>query len=499
MTHLYRWIKRRFDKYGLILLVIIAAGLFLRLYKAEIYLPYGHDNDLESWIVKDIVLNKHFRLVGQETSTQGIYIGALYYYLLVPFYLLAKMQPSGTIFLSAILGAFTIWSAYYVFGRLFKKKEIGLIGAFIYAIAFFVVMSDRGAVPTTPVFVWSIWFLYGVGLIFLGQAKKALIVLGVLVSLIWHLIVALVPLTIVIPLALILSRWKFKVRQVISGIAILLATSIPFFVFEFRHNFQQIRAVANSFASNQGSELSLFEQFRRVVHILSNIVTNIVWYPQQKYYFLLPLVLALALAILVVKKKIARNFAAVLALWTILPIMFFTFYSKQVSEYYLNATLVVWIVVLTLFIYHLLVSKKFRFVGVVLLILFAYLNLSKFFSYQDSRQGYIYRKALVAEIKRDAQERGYPCVAVSYITNPGYDLGYRYFFWLENMHVNRPDSLSPVYTIVFPLKKIFKEDKTFGALGLIYPDYKRYSKEGIARSCSGANSNLTDPLFGYTE
>lgn len=179
--------------------------------------------------------------------------------------------------------------------------------------------------------------------------------------------------------------------------------------------------------------------------------------------------------------------------------MFFTFYSKQVSEYYLNAIFVVWIVVLALSIYHLFVSKKFRLVGVILLIVFAYLNLSKFFTYQDSRQGYIYRKAIVAEIKKDAEKHGYPCVAISFITNPGYDLGYRYLFWLENMHVNRPDSLSPVYTIVFPLKKIFKEDKTFGALGLIYPDYKRYTKKGVAISCSGANSNLTDPMFGYTE
>jgi len=499
MRDLYRQIKKNFDKYGLVFLVIIAAGLFLRLYKAETYLPYGHDNDLESWIVKDIVINKHFRLVGQETSTQGVFIGALYYYLLVPFYLLAKMQPSGTIFLSVLLGVFTIWSAYYVFGRLFKKKEIGLIGASIYAIAFYVVMSDRGAVPTTPVFLWSIWFLYGVGLIFLGRVKKALILLGVLVSLIWHLIVALVPLTLVIPAALILSRWKFKLRQVILGMSAFLVTSIPFFVFEFRHNFQQIRAVGNSFSSNQGSELSLFEQFKRVMHIFSNIVTNIVWYPQQKYYFLLPLVLVLALVILVIKKKMAKNFAAALALWSILPIIFFTFYSMQVSEYYLNGILVVWIVILTLSIYHLFVSKKFRLVGAILLIVFAYLNMSKFLTYQDSRQGYIYRKAVVAEIKRDAQKHGYPCVAVSYITNPGYDLGYRYFFWLENMHVNRPDSLSPVYTIVFPLKKIFKEDKTFGALGLIYPDYKRYTKEGVAISCSGANSNLTDPMFGYTE
>ena len=66
------------------------------------------------------------------------------------------------------------------------------------------------------------------------------------------------------------------------------------------------------------------------------------------------------------------------------------------------------------------------------------------------------------------------------------------------MHVNLPSSGSPVYTIVFPLKEIFPVDKTFGAIGLIYPDYTRYTKENVEYSCSGENSNLTDPMFGFT-
>jgi len=128
------------------------------------------------------------------------------------------------------------------------------------------------------------------------------------------------------------------------------------------------------------------------------------------------------------------------------------------------------------------------------------LNLHRFFTVPINKSGYLERKAVVAEIKRDAKERGYPCVSVSYITNPGYELGYRYLFWLEDMHVNKPNSNSPVYTIVFPLnEKLFPVNATFGALGLIYPDYSRYNKEAVLESCSGENSNLTDPMFGFTK
>jgi len=135
----------------------------------------------------------------------------------------------------------------------------------------------------------------------------------------------------------------------------------------------------------------------------------------------------------------------------------------------------------------------------VLVLLFVGANLYRFFTIPINKSGYKYKKAIVEEIKVNAESYGYPCVAVSYITDPGLNMGYRYFFWRKGLHVNRPDSGSPVYTIVYPLKDIFPVDKTFGALGLIYPEYTIYDPDSVKNSCSGEDSNLTDPLFGYTE
>ena len=147
----------------------------------------------------------------------------------------------------------------------------------------------------------------------------------------------------------------------------------------------------------------------------------------------------------------------------------------------------------------LLKRNEIRHFGVMILSLFFIFNLNKFFSYNLNESGYIQRKDIVSEIKRNSKDRGYSCVSVSYITDPGYNLGYRYFFWLENMQVINPDSGAPVYTIVFPLKPIFVTDVNKGAIGLIYPSHKSYTKEGVEESCSGENSNLTDPLFGFTK
>jgi hypothetical protein len=495
-----RKISRFFTKTNILLLVILFLGIFLRLYKAKAFLSFGHDNDLEGWIIKDIVVNKHFRLIGQETSTQGVFIGALYYYLLLPFYLLTRMEPTGGIFLSAILGGLTIWSVFFVFKKIFGKKEIGLLGAFVYSVSFLTVMNDRGNAPTMPMLLWSVWYLYGLGQILAGRTLRGLLLLGFLVGVSWHINVSLVLLAVLIPVTLLIIRWKFKVKELLLGTGAFLLTSLPFFAFELRHGFQQMKAVILSFTIYQGSTLSVGEQFGRVIDIVFQILTKIVWNPPQTYYFLFPLVLALALIILTVKKKISKKIAGVLTLWFLVPTVFFSFYTKVVSEYYLNSVLIPGLTVFCLSLYFLIVSKRYRIIGFLFLAIFTLLNLSKLFTYQDNKQGYIYRKALVSEIKRDVERNHYPCIAVSYIADRGYDLGYRYLFYLEELNLNKISTKVPIYTIVFPLgKDTVKEDKRFGALGLIYPDYKRYSLEELGEDCSPENLNLVEPMFLYPQ
>jgi len=147
--------------------------------------------------------------------------------------------------------------------------------------------------------------------------------------------------------------------------------------------------------------------------------------------------------------------------------------------------------------YELFKSEN-RGLAIIVLILFLLINLDKFVNYPNNDNGYRERKALVNEITRDARERGFPCISISYITDIGYDLGYRYLFVLEDLQVNHPSRMSPVYTIVYPMKPIFPQDKSFGGIGLIYPEYEKYNLDDIKKSCEGGNDNLTYPMFGFT-
>jgi len=408
------------------------------------------------------------------------------------------MDPVGGVAMITILGMFSIWSFYYVFSQVFSKKE-GLIASFAYAISFYTVFNDREVVPTMPVIVWTVWFFYGLDLLLKGKQKKGFLVLGILMGLIWHLNVTLVILFPLVVISLILSKKKVKFEQIKLGFLFLVLFFLPLILFELRHGLLQVKAFYVSLTTHQGAVVVGSDKFWRVIHLMGKNATGLIWGSFENISYEATLViLILMFVFLVVKRAIKKKQAILLSSWTVLYIVFFSFYSKILSEYYLNGTIFVWIFVFTLCVSYLLSRKDLKELGLAVLVVFSILNFDKFINIKINRSGYVERKATVGEIKRDAEEHKYECVAISYITELGYEFGYRYFFWQEGMHVNRPVSGSPVYTIVFPLRDDIEAHKTYGAIGLIYPDYAKYTEDGVKESCSGENSNLTEPMFGFT-
>jgi hypothetical protein len=484
---------------NILLLVILLAGLFFRTYKAPELFLYGHDQDLAGWFVRDVVFNKHLRLIGQETSTKGIFIGPIYYYLLVPFYALTNFDPIGGIILITLLGVFTIWSVYFVFNRVFGNKE-GLVASFIYAISFYAIFNDREVVPTMPVITWSIWFLYALDLILKKKYKAGFLVSGILIGLIWHLNFALVLVIPLLPTALYLSKGKPMLKDFVYGAGFLIALSTPLILFELKHGYPQIHALIASLTTDQGEVVAGVDKFYRVLRLIGKNVRSLIYGSYDSLSEYTTDIIFAAIFIYLVKKKVlGKNLATLILLWLGMYIAFFASYSKIVSEYYLNGMMVVFLMIFTLLISHYLKKKNLRIFGLIILIAFSFLNLNKFFRNDVNESGYLQRKAVVTEIARDANKHNYPCVSASFITSPGNNFGYRYFFFLENLHVNAPSSLSPVYTIVFPLRDDIAVDQTYGALGLIYPDYARYNISDVEKSCEGENPNLTEPMWGLPQ
>lgn len=496
------WRKiKGFIKNNWILLLILLLGIVLRSYKTLEYFMYSHDQDLAGWIVKDILVNHHLRLIGQQTSSMGVFIGPYYYYLQIPFYLITHMDPAGPVFLSIILGGVSIFSFYYVFRKIFSK-EVGLITSLFYSVSILTVFTDREVVPTIFVMLWSVWFFYSIWNLYKGNQKFYLLI-GVLLGLAWNTNLALVLLAPLILLAHTLSKKRIEIKSIILGLVVFVLVFSPYIMFEARHGASQTKSIISSLTTSKdyggGSKPGL-AKLDRVTQIAYKNTTRLFWgneYPSGLVKVTLFVLIATFL-FLFLKKIIPRNLGIIMMFWQALYIVFFTLNSINISEYYLNGMNVVWIGTASIALGYAIKKGYMRYVMFLVFIVIA-LNLRSFSLYYTNGNGYMEKKALVTFIKKDAEARGYPCVAITYIAAPGYEFGFRYWFWIKGLKIKENLSGAPIYNIVFPLSYVDKFDQRFGGLGLVLPDYKSYTSKSVERACLGDDVNLTQPMFGYTQ
>lgn len=479
-----------------LLVSILLISLFFRSYRAVERFEFAHDGDLYSWIIKDIVINHHLRLIGQETSAPGIYIGPYFYYLLVPFFILTHMDPVGTLIFALLLSLATTISYYFVFSRIFKI-EVGLIGAFLYAVALTTVFSDRWVVPTITTSLWSIWYFYTLMLLVRGKFYVFWL-LGILIGLIWHIHIALIPTLLAIPVAIFFSKKLPDFKQISLFLISLFLTSIPLILFEFKHNFIQSISFISNFSYQQTGGTTGFYRIQLVMETVAKNINQLLFALNSSNNLLFTIVFLLSGIFLIKTKLITLRDMVPLYAWVIGPILFFSLSSSPVSEYYFTNTNVVILAGISLAFYYLFKKiKKEIFLLILCLMLFK--NLYSFVTQDYYNKGYLERKAAVDFITLDSKTKNFPCFSINYITSPGENVGFRYFFYLKNAHIAVAGRGSPVYSIVIPDEYAKAEVKAkFGHIGIIPPT--EISKDELMKdACSGANTNLTDPMLGYVE
>ncbi|MDP2683898.1 MAG: glycosyltransferase family 39 protein, partial [bacterium] len=484
----------------LILGLILTVATFFRSYQLLERFEFDHDGDLYSWIVKDIVVNHHPRLIGQLTSAPGIFIGGLFYYLLIPFFLLTNMDPIGVTYFAIIIGLSTIFSLYFVLSKLFKT-EVGLIAASLYATLLSTINTDRWVVPTIITNLWVIWYFYSVIKIARGE-YRILPLLGILIGLIWHVHIALVPALIAVPAAIYFAKKLPNAKQIAQFFITLFVANLPLLLFEARHGFGQTFSLINNFTTPQAGATGLYKLTLVLNMVIKNI--SILFFAPQSLsqtisiFFVLIIIL---LGFLLIRKEVLSYMEfLVFLIWIAGMITFFGLSASPISEYYFSNIGIIFLSLVSLLLYLVFKSSYLGKAFVVGLLIFIPIKNGYFMITEDYyHKGYAERKAVVNFIKADSENRGFPCIGISYITAAGENVGFRYFFYLSNTHLVHPSLEIPVYNIVIPDELSGAEVKQkFGHIGVI-PPMKIAPTEVIQKSCQTPDTNLTDSMFGYVD
>lgn len=475
-----------------LVIFILVLALVFRTYNFEKSFLFNHDQDLYSWIAKDILVNGHQRLVGQVTSVDGVFIGSFYYYLMAAVYKLFGWSPLSAYFLVTAVGMFDTWSIYWVCKRHWGRRT-ALMTSFIYAVSFGVAEYERWSVPTQLTMAWSIWFLATILELLKGHAKWA-ILYGLLVGFVWQLHIALLPI-LPLPLLAYLTTIKFNLRNFprkmgLLALTIMMLTSLPFIVFEVKHDFSQVRSMITASGKDIGAPTG-WQKFSKTVdasgrELQKRLVFG--WEIEQVQYLWWGL--AVISGWLVVKRITDRRLVGIAWLW--LGITFgVQFLSKRmVSEYYFSNIIPVCIVLVGIFL-----GSVRRWWWLALLVYFGS-NLWWLVTKSDNDGSYYYKKMIVEEVVTDVGEKRYPCVAINFITDPGVGVGFRYLFWERGVKLVKTTAKNvPVYNILVPWQVSEEEGpRHYGRFGVLLPETTMIDQTECLKP-----ENELEWLLGYTE
>lgn len=174
-----RRIKKEVESYPpiyFILFFVLAAGFFIRVYRVDQILGFYFDQGRDAQVIWNFWHSHKFFLIGPTTGIEGVFRGPWYYWLIAPFYLFGKGNPTWP----AVFLAFTTIVANILVFVLVSKiadRETGLFASVIASFSYYLLLSARWLSNPTPMLLISMLLVLGMFLVVKGK-KWAWLLIG---------------------------------------------------------------------------------------------------------------------------------------------------------------------------------------------------------------------------------------------------------------------------------------------------------------------------------
>ena len=445
-------------KKNYILLLTLAFGLFLRIYRLEELAGFDFDQEKAAFWIRDFLIHGKISLIGQEISTGGIFIGPLYFYLLSPFYFLLNMNPIAANILASLLGIISMFILYKIGQTLFGKK-IGLIALFLFAISFRLNFYDRTTAPSNLVMLLS-------GLIFISLlklksgSKKLIFVIAACLGMGFSVHPTMAALFLIVAIIMLFSKFKLDFKHYSLSALIILLFLSPLLLFDLRHNFLNFTGILKVFSAGGFTLDSLFYKIGTNWQALITSLESL---------FLTKNIgglAVLAVFFFTIRKQKQFDFKIKwFLIWLGIPFILLSFYPLNVPEYYFLLSFPIFLVFFAHWLYKIFKSRKLVLGG--LLLVLAISNLAQLASY-DYLVSMKHKKDAVKFVAKSSGEENFN---VNYWTNPGQKNGFDYLFWYYGKMPDESLKKGNRFVIALPVRKgINKPNMIFGGIQVIRDD-----------------------------
>lgn len=230
-------IKRllRSSKFWLLVILLLAA--ILRLYRLPEYLQFLGDQGRDVLAVKRMIVDHEWTLLGPTASVGGFYIGALYYYFMLPFLWLFNLDPTGPAVMQVLFGLGTIILSWQLVRKFFNERA-ALITAFLMTISPKMVDISRFSWNPNPMPFFALLTIYALYQSVVSKKKIYTFIAGISLGVLFELHYIDLAFAPIVGVAMLLI---FPLRElwqhvILISLGFFLGNS-PFIIFEVRHDF----------------------------------------------------------------------------------------------------------------------------------------------------------------------------------------------------------------------------------------------------------------------
>ncbi len=381
------------------------------------------DEGRDVLVVKRMLVDHKFTLLGPTASVGGFFLGPIYYYFMIPFLWLFNLNPVGPAVMVGLFGTATIILVYLLGKKLFNT-ETGIMASLLYAVSPVVInYSHSSWNPNLVPFFACLFVLFLCRLDSLSKRKEILIlgaIMGIGLQLHYlFLFLGLLGLVHLFSLAKKISLREFGLF--FFGFILLYS---PFFIFEFRHNFTNTQMILRFVFASNDTGFNLFHFVNTIsdvgIRLFMRLVVN-----NDKLLTLVTIIIA-GYGLYFTYKEAAWKKLKITILWLIVPLILFGLYKKPIYDYYFGIFFPLPFLLLgNGFFWVLKRNKIIKLIGLSLLTYLVFINWqARPFVYEPNRQ-----LKQTDDVSRFILEKAAgKKFNFALITDNNSDHAYRYFF-----------------------------------------------------------------------
>lgn len=327
----------RVSHFFIILLGILALSSFLRLWRIEEYMLFLGDEGRDTLVVKRMLLDGKFTLLGPITSVGSMYMGPFYYYLISPFLLVFNFNPVGPSVMVAILSVATVFLIYHL-GKKYFSENTGIVGAFFYAISPPTIIYGRSSWNPNVVPFFSIVFMLSVYKIIIEKKSHFMFLSGLMFGILIQLHYTSLYLLFVLIVSAIATKTKISLKSIGLFFIGSIITFSPFIIFELRHEFTNTRAVINFLtAASETKGIRITQIISTIQDVWVRIFWRLLMIVNAEVSKVISLGIVATIIIGYLKKGEKVKELKILISWLFVGIVSFAFYGGIIYDYYFGA------------------------------------------------------------------------------------------------------------------------------------------------------------------